>query len=90
MGKLYNWLWYHTEFWMKPAARRPYTYILRDFYHKSPLPAIALISGAGFVLGHFFSIRGAALVLAGVILGHLFWGTRYTPGEQEKPQYIHK
>ena len=90
MKNIYNWLWYHVEFWLKPEDRRPFTYILRDIYHQIPLIAIGFYIGLGYVLGRFitFNWQVLAALLFGVILGHLFWGTKYKPGQQEKPEYI--
>ena len=88
--KLYAWLWYHVEFWLKPADRRPFTFILRDFYHQSPLMSVFLTLSAGYLLGRHYFIDFVTWggLLIGVVLGHLFWGKRYKPGEQENPPYI--
>ncbi len=91
----YSWFWYHTEFWLKPKDRRPFTFIMRDFYHQYPF-LVLLLTGAGFyALGNwgwhlsvaiYFVILG--VVFAGIVLGHLFWGRPYVKGEQETPEYI--
>lgn len=93
LGKLYAWLWFTTEFWLAPSERRPYTYIMRDFYHGNPLLTILIISSLSYCAGRWwlpvtvviFGI-GLALLFTGIVLGHLFW-TKYTPGEQEVPEY---
>ena len=56
MAKLYEWLW-------KRVGGRPWTYILRDSYHKNPLVWLIVST------------------LLGVLLGHLFWGTPWIPGQ---------
>lgn len=86
--KLYAWLWYHTEFWLKPSERRPYTFIIRDFYHKHPIFIGWLCVLAGFTFGKWLITPDAfVLVSMGILLGHLFWGKPYIEGEQEKPEY---
>ena len=47
VARLYEQLWKHT-------TGRPYTYIIRDDYHKHPLPWIFMVLGAGSFLGHLF------------------------------------
>lgn len=87
--KLYAWLWYHVEFWLKPEARRPFTFILRDFYHNSPLITIFMTLTAGYIIGRNISISFLVWLglLFGFVLGHLFWGQPYKPDEQEYPEY---
>ena len=64
---------------------RPWTYILRDTWHKlEGLWLIGLIA-IGALLGHWLwdFIFWLLLVFAlGYIAGHLFWGTRYVPDQQ--------
>jgi len=89
IGTNYRWFWYRTEFWIKDkAARRPYTFILRDFYHLNPLVTCFLLVWAGYGLGRWlFSFENMLLLSAGLLFGHLFWGPPYQPGEQENPAY---
>ena len=85
---LYEWLWYHLEFWMPPEDRRPFTFIMRDIYHQAPA---VIVLGLGFffyALGRFWlplTPREFLFVvfssLAGTLNGHLFWGKDYVPGE---------
>lgn len=92
---IYRWLWFHTEFWLSPEDRRPFTFILRDFYHTNPLLTIIILSASFYALGRWlwllslkdFSIMLGTLLI-GVILGHLFWGRKYIPGQQESPPYL--
>lgn len=43
----YKWLWTHI-------GGRPWTYIIRDFYHEYPWIVIPIIAGLGVLLGHLF------------------------------------
>jgi len=91
---LYAWFWWHTELWLSPEARRPYTFIMRDIYHNAPLLVLMAVGGVFYCLGRWWlpvSARtflvGFLALLVGTLLGHLFWGAHYTPGEQESPEY---
>jgi len=93
-GSLYAWFWYHTELWLSPPARRPYTFILRDVYHNSPLMVTILLGAAGYISGRWLILvtpRAFIIVLAvllvGTVLGHLFWGGAWISGQQERPEY---
>jgi len=33
LGRFYEWFWFHTEFWLTPVNRRPYTFIMRDWIY---------------------------------------------------------
>ena len=74
----YKWLWKHT-------TGRPFTYAIRDTWHKfEGLWIIGLVS-AGALLGHYLWEIIFWLLLAfalGYIAGHLFWGKAYIPGQQ--------
>ena len=87
---LYSWFWYHTEVWLHPKERRPYTYMIRDFYHKHPILTIFITMWAGYVFNRLCNVSWEVwLVLSlGVLLGHLFWGTKYEEGQQEYPEYM--
>jgi len=92
---LYMKFCYYTQFWLKPIDRRPYTYIMRDVYHKFPLVVITLGSIAIYLIGRYtaqISILVAVSVIVGVlvgeVLGHLWWGKSYIPNQQEHPQYL--
>jgi hypothetical protein len=72
---------------------RPWSYILRDMWHKyEGLCIIALVT-LGAVIGHWLwpLVFWLLLVFAfGYIAGHLFWGKKYIPNQQgeedeEKP-----
>lgn len=65
---------------------RPWTYIIRDFYHKYEYLIIIYSFSAGFFLRPHCSIKefliGAITATIGLILGHLFWGTPYVEGQR--------
>ncbi len=92
LEKIYCWIWYHFEFWMDKYARRPFTYIFRDFLHRYKavgwIIRVILITGVLFLCRWCWWIGGLTGILYGLILGHLDWGTAYQPGEQENPPYI--
>jgi len=56
LSRLYQTLW-------SRAGGRPWTYIIRDFYHRRPILWLALATTLG------------------ILLGHLFWGTPWVPGQ---------
>ena len=64
---------------------RPWTYILRDTWHKLEGLWIIGLVAAGALLGHWlwdFIFWFLMVFALGYIAGHLFWGTRYVPGQQ--------
>lgn len=79
LGNLYKWLWSHT-------TGRPYTYLIRDFYHENPILWIFLEAWVIWGINHFFDIEWYVWVFItlGVVLGHLFWGKAWVPDEGEK------
>jgi hypothetical protein len=91
---LYGWFWYHTEFWLSKPDRRPYTYIMRDFYHQWPLITLIAVSTIAYAAGRWWIPLTAGwfwvILLSlsvGILLGHLFWGGDYIEGQQEDPPY---
>ncbi|MDD4986413.1 MAG: hypothetical protein PHQ43_11640 [Dehalococcoidales bacterium] len=52
----YKWIW-------SKVGGRPWTYIIRDSYHRYPILWLAILTGLG------------------ILLGHLFWGTAWIPGQ---------
>jgi hypothetical protein len=47
IGKIYRWIW-------SRIGGRPWTYIMRDFYHDHPLIVLFCTLGIGTLLGHLF------------------------------------
>jgi hypothetical protein len=75
---LYKMLW-------KRIGGRPWTYIIRDFWHRYEGLCIVALVAAGVFLGRWHSDRLLTLLGAfalGYIAGHLFWGTEYQPGQK--------
>lgn len=69
----------HTPF------KRPFTYVLRDFYHKFEYFIILGGFSVGYFLRpyidiHLFGIIMASLTI-GYILGHLFWAKKWIEGQ---------
>ncbi len=88
---LYMKFCYYTQFWLKPIDRRPYTFIFRDIYHKSPLVVITLGGIALYLFGRYTAQISLSVVLSmivtvliGELLGHLFWGKKYIEGQVGK------
>jgi hypothetical protein len=92
IGELYQWFWFHTEFWLTPVNRRPYTFIMRDwiFTHLHAFYAIVLIWIAGMLaLTNWHPYPAAILLLlSGFLIAHLVWGSRWIEGQQEIPAYL--
>ncbi len=84
---LYQKFWFATQFWLKPKDRRPYTFMLRDFYHAHPILWTMIMIGVGkFVIWLSWAYFVAFSI--GLIFGHLFWGKKYRAGQQESPEYL--
>ena len=86
----YKQLWWGVQaLWIKDGERRrPFTFIMRDIGHKSPLTVIAVF----FILGRYageYMLKPVPMVtfLFGMLLAHLFFGEKYTPDQQEYPPY---
>lgn len=79
LGAWYHWLWSHT-------TGRPYTYIIRDFYHELPFPFMLIEAGGIYLFNHYLHTNWMVWVYIsiGVLIGHLFWGKDYIPDEGEK------
>lgn len=85
LASFYQWLWRHI-------GGRPWTYILRDYYHEAEYVVIVGMLALGYFAANYewldrgeFALFTLSLT-AGYILGHLFWGTRWVPGEKAPPQ----
>ncbi len=65
---------------------RPWTYILRDAWHKLEGLWIIGLVAVGAVMGHWLweSVFWLLVVFAlGYVAGHLFWGRKYIPNQVE-------
>jgi len=89
----YSFLWFNLEaLWIRnPYDRRPLTFIFRDEIHEHPLRSsiITLLVTIGLL---YLSFKVPALVilcvLYGFLWGHLIWGSKYIPHQNEWPPYL--
>ncbi len=95
MKRLYKLIWFYTEFWLKPEDRRPFTYIMRDIYHKSPLLVVVFGAIGFYLLGRYTTQISASVLLSlivvgliCIVIGHVLWGKKHIPGQQEDPTYL--
>ena len=76
---------FYKALWSRIGGR-PWTYILRDTWHQYEGLWILGLIAAGGVGTHFFGLsrvlQGLGMFTVGYIFGHLFWGTRYLPGQR--------
>jgi len=89
---LYAWFWFHTEFWLEPLERRPYTYIMQDWIypHMNWFRGILVCFNALMGYLTFFIHPAVAIpwVLTSWLSAHLIWGGGWIPGQQEWPTVI--
>jgi len=76
----YKWgLWY----WI---GGRPWTYILKDLWHKCEIVWVIGLIAIGVALGHHFDwvevLRIMGIFVIGFIGGHLFWGKDWVENQQ--------
>ena len=84
LENLYKMLW-------NRLGGRPWTYILRDAWHKLEGLWIMGLVAAGALLGRLLWELIFWLLLAfalGYIAGHLFWGKGYIPGQREDEEAV--
>lgn len=84
-------LW--SRFWSNPykwglwnwIGGRPWTYILRDIWHKCEFVWIIGLIAIGVFLGHHFDwiivLEILGIFTIGFVSGHLFWGKDYIPDQ---------
>ena len=82
-----DWLGYsiYKKLWSLIGGR-PFTYIIRDFYHKFEYLIIIGFFSMGYFIRPHLTLREFYLVV-GVgtfcfILGHLFWGKDWQKGQR--------
>ena len=76
------------RWWWSRLGGRPWTYIMRDVYHKGEFFIILVFFMIGYFVHPYLSLQGfwvGVVVLAvGYLLGHLFWGKNWVPGQKGK------
>ena len=83
-----EWLGYnlYKKLWSLTPINRPFTYFLRDVWHKCPFVWTMGLIALGVAMGHNLDwievLKWMAIFTAGFIFGHLFWGKKYIPDEK--------
>lgn len=87
-------LW--KKFWSNPykwglwkwIGGRPWTFIIRDLWHRFEIVWIIGLVAVGVALGHNFDwievLKIMGIFTVGYIAGHLFWGKPYIPDQEGK------
>lgn len=92
LARFYEWFWFHTEFWLTPVNRRPYTFIMRDWiYSHVSLFVAMLIVSFGLIFWWNLSYPLPASMVGffmAFLLAHLVWGSKWIEGQQEFPTYL--
>ena len=82
IGDIYKAIW-------SVIGGRPWSYILRDIWHKYEGLCIIALVAIGAVLGHWLWHLVLWLLLffaLGYIAGHLFWGKEYIPNQTDNDE----
>jgi len=83
-----EWLGYgiYKKLWSLTPINRPFTFWLRDVWHKCEFVWIIGLIAVGVALGHHFDwimvLKIMGIFTTGFIFGHLFWGKPYIPDQQ--------
>ena len=92
LGRFYLWLWFHTEFWLTPVDRRPFTFIMRDwiFTHIPLAISLIVLFYIGMIVLSIWHGTASTITIAvgSFILAHLVFGTKWIEGQQEEPVYL--
>jgi hypothetical protein len=92
LERVYAWTWFHVEAaWIKSEpARRPFTYIMRDFWAQHRFWGWTIFIVVSVAIAYacvwsawFLPVFG----FHGMLFAHLNWGSPYKTGEQERPEY---
>ena len=67
----------------KMIGGRPWTYIIRDFYHGNPVGWTLLLFTAGYFLEPYIGFYDYVKIGVGILLGHLFWGAPWIPDQPD-------
>jgi hypothetical protein len=74
----------YKKLWSRFGGR-PWTYIIRDLWHRFEWLWIIGLVSAGYWLGTRGYDHALASLIAfnlGYVAGHIFWGTEYVPGQK--------
>jgi len=92
LGQFYQWFWFHTEFWLTPVNRRPYTFIMRDWIYNHDVLTTILVFGwfIGMVILSLWygTVSTILSIFTALLTAHLVWGSRWIEGQQESPTYL--
>ena len=92
LGSFYQWLWFHTEFWLTPVNRRPFTFIMRDWIYRNVgwFAVLVTLFYTGMIILSLThgTVSTVIVALGSFLLAHLVWGSKYIEQEQEFPAYL--
>ena len=92
LTNLYSWFWFHTEFWLTPIDRRPYTFIWRDwiYRHMAAFVVMVVVWYAGVITLSVWhgTIATMLSTLSSLVLAHLVWGSKWIEEQQEQPHFL--
>ena len=86
-----KWLGYnlYKKLWSLIGGR-PFTYWLRDVWHKAEIVWILILVALGVALGHNYdwieALKIMGIFTIGYIAGHLFWGKDWQEGQKGMPK----
>lgn len=83
-------LW--KRFWSNPyrwglwhwVGGRKWTYIMRDFAYQNPMLIILIGFALGMWLRPYMELSDLWKFFAGMLLAHLFWGTKWRKGQGKR------
>lgn len=70
----------YKELWSRIGGRK-WTHILRDFAYQNPMLVLFIGFGLGMGLNDYVDVSDIWKFFAGLLLAHLFWGTRWKKGQ---------
>ena len=78
----------YKKLWSLTPIGRPFTFWLRDLWHKFEIVWIIGLIAIGVWMGHNFEwlevLKIMGIFTIGYIAGHLFWGRTYIPNQHGK------
>ncbi len=82
-------LWWQFSIYKKLwslIGGRPWTFIIRDLWHKAEFIWIIGLVALGVWIGHHFDweavLKGMGIFTVGFTFGHFFWAKKYIPGQR--------